>query len=184
MVTGEPGSGKTTLGHRLSTTLRVPFLSRDHVRGGLLATGGLWTDQLREPSTRDAALEAFVQVVETVGRLGITAIIEFVVTPERVHGLRRIEAVARCLVIHTTSTTAAARADERDLRDPLLSRREVLDALEYESIEHYVSDPERARLRAAMLTDFEFPTLRVATDDGYDPPLEQIVDWLIDHTGS
>lgn len=33
-----------------------------------------------------------------------------------------------------------------------------------------------------MLTTFELPTLTVRTDDGYDPPVERIVDWVIEYT--
>ena len=34
-----------------------------------------------------------------------------------------------------------------------------------------------------MLTEFEVPTLEVRTDDGYDPSLDEIVDWVITHIG-
>ena len=44
LLTGEPGSGKTTLGLELSQAMRLPFVSRDQVRGGLFASAGAWTD--------------------------------------------------------------------------------------------------------------------------------------------
>ncbi len=31
-------------------------------------------------------------------------------------------------------------------------------------------------------TDFNLPLLTVRTDDGYDPPLAQVVDWVINQT--
>lgn len=34
VVTGAPGSGKSTLGAELASTLRIPFVARDDVRGG------------------------------------------------------------------------------------------------------------------------------------------------------
>ena len=40
MVTGAPGSGKSTLGAELSRALRMPFIARDDVRGGLFFTAG------------------------------------------------------------------------------------------------------------------------------------------------
>jgi predicted kinase len=182
MVTGEPGSGKTTLGLRLASFLRLPFVSRDSVRGGLLATSGLWTNQLSAPPPREAAVDAFVEVVETAARLGISSVVEFVVTPQRVDALHRLEAAARCLVIVAAARDAAARAEHRDRADPMLSRPEVLEALGHRSVDDYLQAPERELVRRTMYKDFELPLLRVATDDGYEPALETIVDWIIDQT--
>lgn len=182
MVTGAPGSGKTSLGLQIAAALRIPFLSRDHVRGGLLATAGLWTNQLRDPSPREAAVEAFVAIVETTARLGVTAVLEFVVTPQRLDALRRLEAAANCLVILAVALDAADRADRRDRADPLLNRPEVLEALGHQSIADYLTVPERERVRATMQSEFDLPLLRVATDNGCDPPLGTIVDWIIDQT--
>ncbi len=77
MVTGEPGSGKSTLGRRLSEALHVPYLSRDDVRWGLRASAGLWTNDVRTDAERaDAeradAVEAFLQLVEKAAELGIS----------------------------------------------------------------------------------------------------------------
>ena len=69
LVSGEPGSGKTTLGRQLAGALRLPFLSRDDVRGGLYATAGLWTDDVHDHPPREAAVEAFVEILETAARL-------------------------------------------------------------------------------------------------------------------
>ena len=33
-----------------------------------------------------------------------------------------------------------------------------------------------------MQRDFDLPLLLVTTDDGYDPPLEEIVDWVVGQT--
>src|SRR5262245_14385242 len=81
VVTGEPGSGKSTLGRELSRVLRLPFLSRDDVRGGLLATDGLWTGRLQAASSREAAVATFVQIVETMAGLGVSAVVEYIATP-------------------------------------------------------------------------------------------------------
>ena len=47
MVTGEPGSGKSTLGRELAGALRIPYLSRDDVRWGLYATAGLLSNDMQ-----------------------------------------------------------------------------------------------------------------------------------------
>lgn len=182
MVTGEPGSGKTSLGLQLAAALRVPFLSRDQVRGGLLATSGLWTNQLHDPPPREASVETLVEIVEMTARRGVTSVLEFVVTPLRLGALRRLEAAADCLVILAVCRDAAARAERRDRADPLLHRPEVLAALGHQSIDQYLSAPEREVIRATIQNEFHLPLLRVATDDGYDPRLDEVVDWIVDQT--
>jgi hypothetical protein len=182
MVTGAPGSRKTTLGLQLSAALRVPFFSRDHIRGGLLATAGLWMGRLHDPPPREAAIDAFVDVVETAARRGVTSVIELVVTPARVEALHRLQRSASVLLIVAAAADAVARAEGRDRADPLLNRHDVLDALGYGSIDDYLDDPERDVIRTAMQTDFDLPLLRVSTDRGYDPTLETIVDWVVAQT--
>ncbi len=179
MVTGEPGSGKTSLGLLLSDRLHVPFLSRDGVRGGLLATAGLWNNQMRSPAPREEAVETFVRMVETASQLGISAVLEFVVFRERAAALERLESVANCLVVKTMCADAGARADLRDRSDALLNRRSVLDALGYGSIDDYLLAPQREEVRSGMQTEFELPTLTVVTDDGYAPRLDEIVEWIV-----
>ncbi len=187
MVTGEPGSGKSTLGRRLSEALHVPYLSRDDVRWGLRASAGLWTNDVRTDAERaDAeradAVEAFLQLVEKAAELGISAVLEFIVFGDRPETLARLNAVADVLVVLATAADASGRADRRDLADPLLNRRSVLDALGHPTVESYTEGPEREIVRSGMLTTFELPTLTVRTDDGYDPPFERIVDWVIECT--
>jgi predicted kinase len=182
VVTGEPGSGKTSLGLRLAAALRVPFLSRDAVRGGLLATAGLWTGEGRPLPEREAAVETFLRMVERMTELGVSAVIELVVFRDRRDALRRLEAAARCLVVRTGCTDAAARAEQRDRGDVLLRRPDVLRALGHDSIDGYLRAPHREVLRAGMVTGFALPLLPVRTDDGYDPPLDEILDWVIDRT--
>jgi predicted kinase len=182
MVTGAPGSGKTSLGLQLAGALRVPFLSRDDVRGGLQATAGMWTNQVHTPSPREAAVEAFVQIVETSVSLGVSAVLEFIVTPDRADGWRRLQAAANCLVVLAECTEARNRADSRDRDDLLLNRPSVLEALGHDSIKNYIRGPERDLVRVGMQTEFDLPLLRVVTDDGYEPPLPDIIDWVIDQT--
>jgi len=146
------------------------------------ATAGLWTNQINEPSHREAAVEVLVQIVETATSLGVSLVLEFIVTPERAEAFRRIEAAGNCVVVVTACTDGRARADRRDRADPLLNRESVLEALGYGSVEEYVQGPERARVAATMQTEFDLPLLGVATENGYEPPVPDIVDWVVEQT--
>ena len=60
----------------------------------------------------------------------------------------------------------------------------MLDALGYTSIHEHTSHAV-ARMRSVantMRVDFGLPTLRVNTDDGYEPGLDAIVDFVITRT--
>lgn len=59
----------------------------------------------------------------------------------------------------------------------LLNRGPVLDALGYATVEQHIADvlKRRQQVTREMRTDFDLPTLRVNTDDGYDPGLDSII---------
>jgi hypothetical protein len=182
MVTGEPGSGKTTLGRQLASALRIPLLSRDDVRWGIYGTAGLWTNDMRQSAPPDEAVEAFLQIVEKAAGLGVSAVLDFIVFRDCPDSLARLEAVANCLVVLVVALDSLRRADQRDLADPLLRRSSVLSALGHASVESYIDGPGREVVRARTQTEFQLPVLTVQTDSAYDPPLAQIVDWVIDRT--
>jgi predicted kinase len=182
LVTGEPGAGKSTLGRQLAGALRILYLSRDDVRWGLYATAGVWTDDVRVVPGRDDAVEAFLELIEKAAALGISAVLEIIVFRDRPETLARLRALADCLVVVATAADAADRADRRDRADPLLNRRPVLDALGHPSVESYIAGAGRDSVLAGMTTDLDLPILTVRTDDGYDPPLDRIVEWVIERT--
>ena len=187
MVTGAPGSGKSSLGRLLAEQLRVPYLSRDDVRWGLLASAGVWSEKPVERSGRDHApvRDTFLEIVEEVTGRGVSAVLEFIVFAARPDEFERLRRMADCIVIVTSCTDASMRADERDGSHVLLSRNGVLTALGHESMEGFLRDAEadRQAIVDAMVTAFDAPQLDVRTDDGYDPPFDRILEWVVASTG-
>jgi predicted kinase len=184
LITGQPGSGKSTLGADLSHALRVPFIARDDVRGGLFFTAGAWSARPRSVPTSEEAVEAFLRIVETTAGLGVSCIVEYLVRQGRPDDLRRIATAADCRVVHTWCRDAQERFVRRNDTDRLLNRQPVLDVLGYATIGEHTSDASR-RMRSVageMRTDFDLPILRVNTDDGYEPGLDGIIDFVIDGT--
>jgi hypothetical protein len=110
------------------------------------------------------------------------AVVELVVTPPRLDAWHRLQEAADWVVVLTECSGAAARADRRDRADPLLNRADVLAALGHESIDDYLVGGERDVIRATMQREFDVPVLRVDTDDGYNPEMPAIVDWIIEQT--
>lgn len=83
LLTGAPGSGKTTLGRELSAALRIPFIARDDVRGGMTMTAGAWRDALEQLPASDTAVDAFLDIVELTLRRGVSCIAEYVFRSHR-----------------------------------------------------------------------------------------------------
>ncbi len=178
---GEPGSGKTRLGTRLARALRVPFLARDDVRGGLYFTRGAWGERPGPVPTGDEAVETFLTLVETLAGLGVSCVAEYVVRDDRPEDLARIAAVADCVGVRTRCDDAAARRSRRERASRLFQRRPVLDALGYRTVEeHAAAASERmAAVAIQMRTSFDFPILEVDTNDGYAPALGEMVEFVV-----
>src|SRR4051812_48628068 len=109
LITGVPGSGKTTLARRLSQLLRIPQLARDDVRGGPLLTEGAWSDTLNRVPSGEKAVEAFVATAEQLLTGGVSCVLEYVVRPRRPAELERIMSVADCVVVMTSCADPTAR---------------------------------------------------------------------------
>jgi predicted kinase len=181
LITGAPGSGKSTLGAELARSLRIPFVARDDVRGGLFFTDGAWTPSPRRVPTSDEAVETLLQIVETTARLGVSCIVEYVVRRSRPQDWARITAAADCVVLMTTCRHATSRFTHREMNDALLNRRAVLDALGNTSIKDHTT-AAISRMETVvddMRTDFDVPVLPVATDQEYQPALDRIIDFVV-----
>jgi predicted kinase len=180
VVTGAPGSGKTTLGTDLSRALRIPFMARDDVRGGLFFTAGSWSARPRRVPTPEESAEAFLRMVEATASLGVSCVVEYVVQQDRPSDIQRLSSVADCVVVLVECREHLERLASRNRVDRLLNRQPVLDALGYTTIDEHTRDAV-ARMRSvakAMRVDFGLPTLRVNTDDGYEPGLDDIVEFV------
>jgi predicted kinase len=178
---GAPGSGKTRLGTLLARELRIPFLARDDVRGGLYFTAGAWGEHPGPVPSRDEAVEVFLGLVEALAGAGVSCVAEYVVRDDRPQDLARITSVADCVGVRTSCDDAAGRRTRRERADRLFRRRPVLESLGYRTVdEHAAAAAERMAVVATqMRTAFDFPVVDVDTSDGYDPTLDEIVEAVV-----
>lgn len=177
LVTGAPGSGKSTLGTALARHLRVPFLARDDVRGGLFLTAGAWGERLERVPSGDEAVEAFLGAVEDLLLRGVSCVVEYVVRSHRPADLDRLTAAGDCVVVMTECRAAMSRVADRNRSDHLVANDAVLRALGYRSVEEHTAAVivRMQQVEQEMMRKFPVPVLHVDTDDGYEPGLDAVV---------
>ena len=175
VVTGRPGSGKTTLAHALAREIRCPAFCRDEFKEGFVNTMNGSHDALGDDVNR-GIYETFFQAVELMVSKGISLVVEaafqhklWAPKLEPLLDLTRMSLVI-CAV---DPPIARARFIERGLADPMRERfhgdRAVHAAKE--GIRLPIGDYNPPRLSA--------PTLCVDTTDGYRPGMKEIVSFVM-----
>jgi predicted kinase len=184
LMLGEPGSGKTRLGTELARFLRVPFLARDDVRGGLYLSRGGWGEEPVPGPPGGEAVEAFLSLVEAMADRGVSCVAEYVFRSARPQELQRITDVARCVGIVARCDDPAGRRIARDLADPLLRRPAVLEAAGVRSVDELVqrSETRIQQLAGEMLQVLPIPLLIVETNSAWSPPLGRIAEFVVAST--
>jgi adenylate kinase len=171
VVTGRPGSGKTTLAWKLGELLHVPVLSRDRIKEGYVRTFGVSQENLPADTNRKVTDLFFL-----AAQVFLEGDVSIVVEAAFQHNLwgeviPRWSKLSRVYIIicELDTTLSARRHLDRGLKDP--------------SREHYHGDK---RVKVYKETgeilgpgeynppSFDLPTLRVQTLDGYNPALPDI----------
>lgn len=167
VVSGPPGSGKTTLAHQIAAAVGCPFISRDEIKQGMAHATPGFTGAPGDELTR-RTLPVFFAVLDLLLRSGVTTVAEaafqdHVWRPR----LEEFQSLADIRVVHCTvaADVAFARIARREQDDPL---RRVHAA------------PGGAAEREAAHREFrrvsiDVPALEVDTSDGYRPPFGQIL---------
>jgi predicted kinase len=161
IVTGRPGSGKSTLSHPLAVAIRCPLISRDEIKEGFVRTSG----RVGGPGHPDdrSVYDTFFAAIDLLLRQRITLVAEAAFQHKlwapRADALRKPGDV-RVIVCHLDAHLAAARHAARAAADPQRARV------------HYQPPPPPDG--KPLFEDYdpprlEVPTLTVDTSDGYRP---------------
>ena len=172
IITGRPGSGKTTLAKKLRERLWMPVISRDEIKEGYVNTFGVKHDQL-PPDTNGLVSDLFFGIVNQYLAGNISVVIEAAfqhrVWEPRMPGI--VELASPWIVVCF-------------IEDAVAAKRHLQRGLENPSREFYHGDKRVAQYRKTgeisppdsyAAPEFNVPTIQVSTDGEYIPGIDDIV---------
>jgi len=170
VISGPPGTGKTTLAHQVATAIGCPAICRDEIKEGMVhATPGFAPGAADPLSLR--ALSTFFDVIGLLIGRGTTVVAEAAFQDRLWRpGLTPLLDLADLRIVQCTVSPDVAldRIATRAATNPLRQAHETTPDLDAHRRTHTAFDP----------ITLEVPTLPVDTTDGYDPPVADIVAFL------
>lgn len=180
LVSGRPGSGKTTLARRLAAedALWLPLIANDPIRVGMLTTQGA-TESPTAAVPPLAPIEAFYETIALLLRRGVSLVAELSFRrglDERRLLLLRDSAMLVNIHCQTPMEEAQRRFTARQqVRRPMGQASSLIAQMEAGNFDWSPFDP----------LDLDMPRLVVDTTSGYAPELTAITAFCLrDHTES
>ena len=173
IVTGQAGSGKTTLARKLGERLWTPVISRDQLKEGYVNTFGVKHDEL-PPETDRVVTDFFFEMVNHYLAGNVSVVIEAAfqhkVWEPRIAKIQ--ELASTVIVLCTVDPVLAARRHlQRGLDNP---DRETYH--QDNRVTHYRKTGEFLYPASYEAPKLDVPTIEVWTEGEYVPSIEEIVE--------
>jgi adenylate kinase family enzyme len=172
IITGRPGSGKTTLAKKLGERLWMPVISRDEIKEGYVNTYGIKHDQL-PPDTNGLVSDLFFGIVDQYLAGKISVVIEAAFQRQVWESrMPKILELASLLIVLCSAdgAVAARRHLQRSIENP---DREFYHG--DKRVAHYRKTGEILPPESYTAPVFDVPTIEVSTDGEHLPCVDEIV---------
>lgn len=177
VVTGCPGSGKTTLAHKLANKIHCPALCRDEFKEGYVHTMAASHESLGKDVNRQL-YDTFFEIIRFVIAKKISVVIEAAFQHKLWQPkLQELAVLAdiSIVVCSVDSQLARLRFIERDLADPTRERFHGDQAV------HAAKVGQDFSVDSYNPPEINLPTITVETTDGYNPGLDKILDFVMSY---
>lgn len=169
VVTGRPGSGKTTLAKRLGAEARLPVVSRDAIKEGYVRTMGKPHAEL--PDGNRVATDVFFQTVEVLLDGGVSLVAE-AAFQHRLWSARLEPLMHKARIVVLVCLPGDDRtAYDRTAYDRYLRRR----ADDPMRVYYHGDGGEAGEVPTYDPPRLDVPTLNVDTTDGYRPSVSDLL---------
>ena len=179
VVSGPPGSGKTTLAHALALAIPCPAISRDEIKEGMVhAHGGDFVAAPGDPLTQ-RTFPLFFDVLRLLLEGGVTVVAE-AAFQDRLwrSGLEPLADLARLRIVHCAVDAAVAFERVAGRADPRLGvSRHGRAAHADDSLAQELEEWKQG-FASFDRVSIDAPSIVVETTDGYGPGLPALVDFV------
>jgi predicted kinase len=173
VVGGPPGSGKTTLAHRLAPAIPCPAICRDEIKEGMVHAHGPGFEAAPGDPLTQRTVDVFFEVLRDL-LAGGTSVVAEAAFQDRLwrHGLEPLLELAELRVIHCCVEAAIAWERAAQSRAPRAAHAVGAHVASLDAWTEHVASFQPISLPA--------PSIVVETTDGYTPDLAEIVRFVND----
>jgi predicted kinase len=169
VVSGPPGSGKTTLAHEIARTIACPAICRDEIKEGMVHAHGSTFEPAAGDRLTRRTLPLFFEVLRVLLAAEVTVVAEAAFQDTLwLPGLEPLADLAELRIVNCNADVVVAReriARRRAAAEP--GRGAHAEILDLDALEQSFASFARISLTA--------PSLDVDTTDVYAPDLAEIV---------